>query len=480
MTTTLVGRYPGMVSEIWNENTDEFLESIANKAKLAESGEGVRDILLHVFRNANLKNKDLSRLTQIAIPAIAACRGELVKEAILKDKRNFSPAGRDWARKTLGFQLESELANGFSFTDFDIPSGFESFHDRLAKILTERPGPRFDLDQSRADSITVTKRVVFMLQNGDIEGRNIIFLGDDDGTSLGASMLGAGVTVLEIDPRITDYLVKTAELMDLENFVVIEHDLTEPVPERVRQKFDVFFTDPPYTIPGLKLFVLRGKSCLKSLIGKRGYVCYGAKPPVTTWKAQLVLLNAGFSLRAVISGFNRYRGASIIGQHSSMYYLKQVNWTEISREKFTSPYYTAEVKESKFPSTISPESKKEQESKYLGFHIIAEFYGVPTMREMKTEQLERLMITSCQKADLSIVEVNTHHFYPHGVSVVIILEESHANLHTWPENDYCSVDIFACSGEEKARYLEKLLEEQFKPEKVEKYEFYRGARNYGN
>jgi S-adenosylmethionine decarboxylase len=33
---------------------------------------------------------------------------------------------------------------------------------------------------------------------------------------------------------------------------------------------------------------------------------------------------------------------------------------------------------------------------------------------------------------------------PFGVTVVVIIAESHLSIHTWPEHNYAAVDIFTC------------------------------------
>ena len=62
-----------------NEETEEILTILAEKAQLAEGIEGVRSVLLIMYRFPSLKNKKVSQKTGIAIPALAAVRGELVK-----------------------------------------------------------------------------------------------------------------------------------------------------------------------------------------------------------------------------------------------------------------------------------------------------------------------------------------------------------------------------------------------------------------
>lgn len=49
----------------------------------------------------------------------------------------------------------------------------------------------------------------------------------------------------------------------------------------------------------------------------------------------------------------------------------------------------------------------------------------------------------------NIVESFFHRFSPHGVSGVVIISESHATIHTWPEHGYAAIDIFFCRRMEK-------------------------------
>jgi spermidine synthase len=41
----------------------------------------------------------------------------------------------------------------------------------------------------------------------------------------------------------------------------------------------------------------------------------------------------------------------------------------------------------------------------------------------------------------------SHKFDPVGVTVVSIINESHVAIHTYPENQHASIDIFHCSTE---------------------------------
>lgn len=48
-------------------------------------------------------------------------------------------------------------------------------------------------------------------------------------------------------------------------------------------------------------------------------------------------------------------------------------------------------------------------------------------------------------AGATIVQANSHVFPGGGLTCVLILSESHAVLHTWPETGTANIDIFSCS-----------------------------------
>ncbi len=44
----------------------------------------------------------------------------------------------------------------------------------------------------------------------------------------------------------------------------------------------------------------------------------------------------------------------------------------------------------------------------------------------------------------TIVTSVFHPFFPQGISGVVVIEESHLSIHTWPEYGYAAVDFFTC------------------------------------
>ncbi|MBU0532133.1 adenosylmethionine decarboxylase [Candidatus Micrarchaeota archaeon] len=63
------------------------------------------------------------------------------------------------------------------------------------------------------------------------------------------------------------------------------------------------------------------------------------------------------------------------------------------------------------------------------------------------EFLRDAMMQAAKAGQLNVLDVDVHRFEPHGISAILVLQESHFSIHTWPEHGYFAVDIFACGKE---------------------------------
>ncbi len=463
-----------------NEETEEILTIIAEKAQLAEGVEGVRSILLTMFRFPSLKNKKVSQKTGIAIPALAAARGELVKAGIVEKKNYLGEKGRTWIRKNLNLKFEYDpLPNNFDLSLAEIPEEYASIN-KIKEILNNRPEPDFALDQSHAISTTVINRALYLLKKGDIEGRKIVFLGDDDATSLAVGLLNLTeeITVIDIDPNVLKFLSESANTLSLKNFTVISHDLRDPCPTNILNNYDIVLMDPPYTNEGLRLFLKRAKQVLKTsiviegnmhkVLGKKCLLSFGNKPPKEMLHIQLSILDHGFIIKEMIPYFNLYKGASILGQFSHLYYIElaEIQNIEDTLSLNALPIYTSELKK-----------RKTNPYRPIGYHFVGEMRFTDQNFLLENEKIQKIFLDSLTYADLIIYDIFHHNYQPFGYSAVAILKTSHAAIHTWPEHGYISVDIFICDEFSKGLEVLKFLKNHFKPEK---YEFLYMERGKGS
>jgi S-adenosylmethionine decarboxylase len=92
--------------------------------------------------------------------------------------------------------------------------------------------------------------------------------------------------------------------------------------------------------------------------------------------------------------------------------------------------------------------------------------------------LEQHFVDALQFAGFDTVDHLSHHFPNQGTTFVYILKQSHATLHTWPENGFVSVDVYSCGKPEAVRpapeiirgYLtQKLIARSVKAQVIERW-----------
>lgn len=95
-------------------------------------------------------------------------------------------------------------------------------------------------------------------------------------------------------------------------------------------------------------------------------------------------------------------------------------------------------------NTQAQQAIKTQPDVYLGRHILAEFFDCDPNILNNVKLIEELMVNAALECGATIVQKCFHMFNPHGVSGVVIIQESHLAIHTWPELGYAAVDLFTC------------------------------------
>lgn len=83
-------------------------------------------------------------------------------------------------------------------------------------------------------------------------------------------------------------------------------------------------------------------------------------------------------------------------------------------------------------------------SSSLGRHILVEFFECSPEILNDVIVIEESMVAAAKEAQATVINSTFHHFSPYGVSGVVVIQESHLAIHTWPEFRYAAVDIFTC------------------------------------
>ncbi len=66
--------------------------------------------------------------------------------------------------------------------------------------------------------------------------------------------------------------------------------------------------------------------------------------------------------------------------------------------------------------------------------------------DLGSESIVAVFLAALKGAGATVVQEISHQFPGAGLTCVVILAESHAVLHTWPETGTVNIDIFSCSS----------------------------------
>ena len=77
-------------------------------------------------------------------------------------------------------------------------------------------------------------------------------------------------------------------------------------------------------------------------------------------------------------------------------------------------------------------------------HLLCEYHGCDADLLDDRATIEPLLKAAARAAGATVVGALFHDFAPQGVSGVVVVEESHLSIHTWPEYGYAAVDFFTC------------------------------------
>ncbi|WP_075737378.1 GNAT family N-acetyltransferase [Streptomyces acidiscabies] len=331
---------------------DRVLSEVAAAVRLQEGPPGIRSVLRALRRLEPASTKELSRATSLPVPIVAAVGNELRRRDLVTKERpsRLTPAGR----ALLG-ELGMDLALDATCTTCDgrelvIPDVLDEAVRRLTALMADGPAADLAIDQSHCTPETKVRRVLALLTAGVLPGGSLLLIGDDDLVSLAVAVVGdvlgtpivERVTVVDISAEILAYIQEVAGTLGT-RVETVEHDLREPLPEQLRDRFDVAMTDPPYTPEGARLFLSRAVEGLRPGAAHSVFFSFGGKSPDQMLAVQREIMDLGLVTHGHIRNFNEYEGSGILGGVGFFQHLLTTSTTAPTHTgDFTGPLYTGD------------------------------------------------------------------------------------------------------------------------------------------
>lgn len=110
---------------------------------------------------------------------------------------------------------------------------------------------------------------------------------------------------------------------------------------------------------------------------------------------------------------------------------------------------------------------------FRGKHFIASYCGCDEKALTDVERLEAVMLEAARASGATVLQSAKHVFPPSGLTMVILLSESHASIHTYPEFNACFIDLFTCGEKCSSQNFDQVLRGYLLPKEVNSHSLMR-------
>ena len=110
-----------------------------------------------------------------------------------------------------------------------------------------------------------------------------------------------------------------------------------------------------------------------------------------------------------------------------------------------------------------------------GRHLILDLYDCDAEILDDYNQLQDLLQTALRMSSATILRIIGEKFEPQGVTLLALLAESHASIHTWPCERYCAIDLYTCGSITNTHKAAEFLKAKLKAKTAEERELRRSV-----
>jgi S-adenosylmethionine decarboxylase len=103
---------------------------------------------------------------------------------------------------------------------------------------------------------------------------------------------------------------------------------------------------------------------------------------------------------------------------------------------------------------------------FKGTHYFAQYYGCDVTAMTNTFHMLGYFTKAIDKSGATLLRIAPHTFENNAMTIVAVLSESHASIHTYPEHGAVFVDLFTCGDKCDYREFEKVMKAYLSPTKI--------------
>ncbi|UCD96557.1 MAG: adenosylmethionine decarboxylase [Candidatus Bathyarchaeota archaeon] len=104
--------------------------------------------------------------------------------------------------------------------------------------------------------------------------------------------------------------------------------------------------------------------------------------------------------------------------------------------------------------------------------LIVDLYGCVADLN-NSSWLTSVLESAAKEMGSTIVKTVSHNYSPIGITVILLLAETHISIHTWPQYKYAALDVFICSDEADPETAWNVVKAALKPASSKTREIHR-------
>lgn len=101
---------------------------------------------------------------------------------------------------------------------------------------------------------------------------------------------------------------------------------------------------------------------------------------------------------------------------------------------------------------------------FVGYHLVSSYQGCDQEKLRDFAALKAAMASAVEASGATLLGFIDYVFPPDGYTLVMLLSESHASIHTYPEHNACFVDFFTCGRSCSSANFDLKLQEYLNPQ----------------
>lgn len=102
-----------------------------------------------------------------------------------------------------------------------------------------------------------------------------------------------------------------------------------------------------------------------------------------------------------------------------------------------------------------------------GMLVACDAWGVDFDKLNDIAELYSVMDLGARYSGANVLGDMSHKFHPNGVTVLLLLSESHFSIHTYPEEGFAAIDCFTCGQNCDPRVALQYLLNYLQPDRVD-------------